>query len=148
MASNRDVRLAAIEALRRFATADICDVLVDLLRVERDPLVTGAILAVLSSHGDSRAVAAVVPKLHDEDRAVQRAALAALAHFGDRTAMEAIRPLLFASGGELCHDAVRALQRLQDTEMGELLLATLSRQEEEDKHGMAIEALAILYGHA
>jgi HEAT repeat protein len=56
MASNRDVRLAAIEALRRFATADICDVLVDLLRVERDPLVTVAILAVLSSHGDSRAV--------------------------------------------------------------------------------------------
>ena len=142
----RDVRLAALAALRRGVAEDVGELLIDLLRVENDPLVVSTLLDVLGTHGDMRATSAILPKLYDDDTHVQRAALEALAHLGDRTAIAAIRPLLFADGGARCHDAVRALQRLEDTDVGAHLLATLSQQDEEEHHWMAVEALGTLYG--
>ena len=144
----RDVRLAAIDALRRCPAADVGELLIDLLHVENDPLVVSSILDVLGRRGDTRATALIVAKLHDDDTHVQRSALESLAHLGDRTAIAAIRPLLFADGGAWRHDAVRVLRRLGDTDVVPHLLATLSQQDEEEYHWMAIEALATLYGRS
>ena len=109
-------------------------------------MVQQQLIETLGTLGDRRATASVIGKLRDDNRHVQRVALHALSYLGDRTAIEAVRPLLFAYGGELWRETVNTLQSLDDPKLCALLLATLSQPDCEEHHGVAIEALAELYG--
>lgn len=86
--------------------------------------------------------AAVIAKLHDDDRNEQRAALRALARLQDRSVIEALRSFLFAHGGELWPETLVALLKLNDTELLTQLLTILEQSEQEEHHWIAIEALA------
>ena len=144
-ANERDVRLAAIEVLRRFAPKEALGLLTERLDAESDPVVMQRVIETLGTLGDKRATAGVIGKLRDDDQHVQRTALHALSCLRDRTAIEAVRPLLFDYGGELWRESVNTLQSLDDPELCSLLLTTLSQPEREEHRGIAIEALAELY---
>ncbi len=139
-----EVRIAALEALAHLQPDDATDILLERLAAEPDPLVRPQILEMLGRLGDRRAMASIITALDDDERYVQRAALEALASLGDRSATAAVRPFLFAHGGALWQEALAALQRLHDQEIAAYLLDSLRQPEQEEYHGIAVEALAEL----
>ncbi len=141
-----EVRIAALQALGHMPAAQAMHLLLERLTVEPDPLVKAHLLEIAGRIGDRRATASLIATLDDDDRHVQRAALEALARLADRTAIAAVRPLLFAHGGALWREALTTLQHLQDPELDAYLLDTLRKPEQEEYHGIAIDALAFCDG--
>ncbi|RMF87668.1 MAG: hypothetical protein D6736_12300 [Nitrospinota bacterium] len=144
-APHREVRIAALDALERYQAPEAVDALITLLDREEDPLVIQRAVEVLGTWGDARAGEAILPRLNHESRPVRCAALEALAALNSSEAIPHLRPLLFAQGGDLRKEVASALKKLGDTELTPFLLRILQDPAEEEKHWMAIEALAELF---
>lgn len=80
--SDRDVRIAAANALRAINDPQALDALLKQLALEQDPEVRAALAAPLASIGDLRAVPALRTLLHDPYTTTAAAAAAALKELG------------------------------------------------------------------
>ena len=140
--ASREARLAALQALAQMQSEDATPILLERLSIEPDALVKQRLLETIGHLGDWRATPMLITALNDEDRHVQRVALRALTDLADCSAITAVRPFLFAHGGTLWREALTTLQSLQDSEIAVYLLDVLRQPEQEECHGIAIEALA------
>jgi HEAT repeat protein len=141
VADDRDLRLAALEAVAGFAgTAYVQDRVLALLD-DPDPFVRERAIELLG-----RVAPDVVPVrqlLADPELVVCRAALAILpGGNSDGDLSGQIIDLMFGFSGELRHDAGRALRRLGDGRAVTAVLAILDDAGREDVHWICIDALA------
>jgi HEAT repeat protein len=117
------VRADVIEAIVR-QDAGVVDLLVEQLRAGDEDTRLAAIVA-LGRLGDRRAVAPLVPLLHDE-RAIVVATAAALARIGDLEAFEPLLPLLAHTDATVRQAAIGALNSLGHPEMCARVVALLA----------------------
>ncbi len=141
VADDRDLRLAALEAVAGFAgTAYVQDRVLVLLD-DPDPFVRQRVIELLGRVAPD--TVPVTRLLADPEREVCRAALLTLpggCYDGDLS--KQIIELMFAFSGELRHDTARALRRMGDGAAVAAVLAILDDAGREDIHWFCIDALA------
>lgn len=139
----RDLRLAALEAMGGFGRASDVEEHVLGLLDDADPFIRQRAIETLGRISGVRGARRLAHALDDPDREVCRAALRALSR-GQCNAdiAERIVGLMFRFAGELRTEAVAALRRLDNFDAVSSLQTILTDMECEEVHWICIDALA------
>ena len=142
---NRDVRLAAIDALRLCGSVDELEDHLEKIINDPDYFVRERGVHLLGAIKGPNAAKYICQVLDDESRVVRKEALKILnREMNSEMVICRVRMIIFEEGGELRLEAAKALKRLGDLECSEMLLERLNDEEAEEYHWICIDALAEL----
>jgi HEAT repeat protein len=145
-AEQREVRLAALEALAGFTNASGIGKRLAALCQDPDPAVRLRAVQALGAGNGPKVEQCLCHALEDENLEVCRAALGALSkQTYNQDCSDRIVDLMFKFSGELRQEAAAALRRLRDFSPVAWLLNTLNNQDQEEFHWICIDALAEMY---
>ncbi|MFQ5757036.1 MAG: HEAT repeat domain-containing protein [Acidiferrobacterales bacterium] len=145
-AEQREVRLAAVEALAGLTRVAGTDKRLAALYQDPDPAVRLQVVQALGFRKGPKVGRHLYRALEDENLEVCRAALGALSkQTYTRDCTDRIVDLMFRFSGELRQEAAAALRRLRDFSPAAQLLNTLNNQDQEEFHWICIDALAEMY---
>jgi HEAT repeat protein len=141
--ADRDVRLAALNAIIALGQAPGFENRIAELLDDPEPLVRQRAVRALSTVGAEAAIEHIPRMLDDEDREVCRTALNTLSEQMKSDALtDRIVDLMFRFSKELVTDAASALRRLRDRKGAFRLLEVLNDMEQQEIHWVCIDALA------
>ena len=148
-AEQESVRLAALDALKNFASSDSVDTRLAKMLGDPDPTIRQRVVEQITSLPGPEVTDYLCRALEDEDLGVCRAALHQLTreNYSAETAQR-VESLMFRFSGELRKNAAAALRRMQDFSSSSRLLENLMDAEQAPNHWVCIDVLAEMYSAA
>jgi HEAT repeat protein len=148
-AEQESVRLAALDALKNFASSDSVDTRLVKMLEDPNPSIRQRVVEQITSLPGPEVTDYLCRALEDEDLGVCRAALHQLTrqNYSAETAQR-VESLMFRFSGELRKNAAAALRRMQDFSSSSRLLENLMDMKQTTSHWVCIDALAEMYSAA
>ncbi len=146
----REMRLAALEALGKIKNEDAIDLLCKILKEDEDPFIREAAVRSLGQIGTPKALEVFLEVLKDDSREVRRQAVVNLGTFKDRKAIELLLGSLYdyENFGELRKEIAQSLKNIGNPEIVDQLIGVIKNNKQQANHWIAMAALTEIYRKA
>jgi HEAT repeat protein len=146
----RELRLAALEALGKIKNEDAIEPLCKILKEDEDPFIRETAVSSLGQIGTPKALEAFLEALKDNSLEVRRQAVVNLGKFKDAKAIELLLGSLYDYGnfGDLRKEIAKSLKSIGNPEIVDQLIGVIKNNKQQANHWIAMAALMEIYRKA
>ena len=146
----RELRLAALEALGKIKNEDAIEPLCKILKEDEDPFIRETAVSSLGQIGTPKALETFLEALKDESREVRRQAVVNLGKFKEGKAIELLLGSLYdyENFGELRDEIAKSLKSIGKPEIVDQLIDVIKNNKQQANHWIAMAALMEIYRKA